>query len=292
MLSNELETAAVLHDVSDIAAARAGLLANSWGFMQLLLPPVVVALFVGLLQTAGRFRADLLRPRLERFGGAYVFQRIMDGSTAKVTAFASFKFLTLLLFVVWCVTAEISRLPTGQGMYLSSATERYLKVPLHVTTELGFLLVGFGFMDYAWAWVRHLAQLRMTRAELAAEMRELEGDPINRRRLRQKRIDGSHVRREKLLRSGDMLLLGHGRLAVAIRFLEHSRATLIAKVVGTVADSMERVARGRGVIIVRHGALARRVAERGELGKELPAELADQLMKTQIRQAEKLIAYS
>src|SRR5262245_58511869 len=71
MLSNDLETAAVLHNVSDIAAARVRLLANSWGFMQLLLPPVVVALFVGLLQTAGRFRADLLRPRLERFGGAY-----------------------------------------------------------------------------------------------------------------------------------------------------------------------------------------------------------------------------
>jgi flagellar biosynthesis protein FlhB len=289
LFAHSLGTRAGLTKAGDMAEARGWVLANSWKFVPFLLPPFFVTMLVGLTQTGGRFRFELLRPRFERFNGIRVFQQITGGSTAKAAVFASLKFTSLLVFVAWSLASEVTRLG-GQVSLSPSPMTCYAYIPWRVMTGLAFLLVGFGLIDYAWAWVRHMGQMRMTRAELAADLRELEGDPVNRRRMRQKRINGSHVNWERLLRSGDMLLLGSGRLALTIRFQEESRATLIAKVVGTLADSMERVAQGRGGIVVRHVGLARKIVDRGEVGKELPAELVDQLMRIRSRPPEKVVA--
>jgi flagellar biosynthetic protein FlhB len=271
----------------DLAAVRGSMLAVFYPTIPFLLIPAAIAALVGLAQAGFRFRPESLCPNVGRFAGLRVVRQVVGGSAATAALFATAKWSVSLFLVVWWIWWEVCRSRAGEIPVSPAAMELHAGMPLRVTIKLAFLLVGLGLLDYLWTWAQHVGQMRMTRAELTAEMRETEGDPTNRRRVRQKRVNRALVKWEKLLQPGDLLLVGHGRLAMAIRTVE-DEATLLAKAVGTVADTLERVAHIRSARVLRHAVLARRIAERCEAGKRLPAELVRQLMEIERRQADKL----
>jgi flagellar biosynthesis protein FlhB len=116
----------------------------------------------------------------------------------------------------------------------------------------------------------------MSRAEVAAELRETEGDPIVRRRRRQLRLNAMARNWETLLRPGDLVILGNGRLSVAIRCEEKGYWSVLAKTASVAYDTLERAAKRRGASVLRHDSLARRVVEECEVGGALPPDLAQQ----------------
>jgi flagellar biosynthesis protein FlhB len=203
----------------------------------------------------------------------------MDGSSAKASAFAAIRLVVLVLFAAVWLTSEIRQANGTELVQSSAAVESYLSIPLRVATRLAIVSVAFGIVQYIAAWMRYLGQLRLTRAELAAEIRESEGDPVNRRRVRQHQLNRSHVRWEKLLRSGDLVLVGNGRRAVAVRVGADGRTVLIGKAIGTVSSLMERAAVVRGAAIVRNNALVTIAAMHGKVGGELPAQLVDSIAR-------------
>src|SRR5262245_30241909 len=157
-----------------------------YSVMPYLLVPAICGAIVGLVQVGLRFRPERLRPSLRPFVEGINLKRIASGASMKASLLAVLLSGGLVSCVIWSLWRDVPTSFAGENL-TGGAAETSGVTLLRCLTKLAFLLVAVGFADYAASWVAHFRQMRLTRAELMAEMRETEGDPLVRRRRRQQR---------------------------------------------------------------------------------------------------------
>jgi flagellar biosynthetic protein FlhB len=148
-------------------------------------------------------------------------------------------------------------------------------------TKMAIALVLTGLVDYGVAWWSWTRQTRLTRTELAAELREAEGHPLVRSRRRQAHSERVDRRGRRALDPGDLLLVGAGRLAVAVRGIPQSTgppmqapARIVLRGVGTAAERLRQAARALRIQVIRDDAVARALYRAGRSAEPVGLELA------------------
>lgn len=123
-----------------------------------------------------------------------------------------------------------------------------------------------------WTWLR---KLKMTRQELRDEMKESEGNPQVKGKIRQMQFQLSQRRMMEAVPAADVIVVNPTHYAVALKYDGGSmRApTLVAKGVDEVAHRIREVADRHRVAIVSAPPLARALYREGQLGKEIPVRL-------------------
>jgi flagellar biosynthetic protein FlhB len=231
-----------------------------------LLVPAVAAIAAGVSQVGLRLRPELLlggaapTDRLSGLGQVFSLQRL----GASLSALA--KWTLLAAAAAWWLWSDLVQLDATAAAEPSQLARVAAAVLLAVATKLAIALVLLGLADYALAWWSWHRQMRPSRAELAAEMREAEGDPIARRRRRQVQLDHKHSRTDRLLQANDLVVVGRGRLAVAVRRSAPGRGVILARVTGPAAEHLRQIARHRGAVVVRDDATARSLWRAGRVG--------------------------
>jgi flagellar biosynthesis protein FlhB len=223
-------------------------------------------------QVGFRFKPENLAPDLTRLSNTQNLERILSGTSLAESLAVTAKWTVLLSLTAWWLWSEML-VVQGSVREPESAIRLAGGMLLRVGTKVAAALVVFGCMDYARAWWTHLQQLQQSRAELTAELRESEGDPIVRRRRRQRQLDRSMEKRNTQAYTGNVVIVGNGRLAVALQLSDQAAATLVTKAVGTAADRLQRTARRSGVRVIRQDTLARSVFRTVQPGQQLSAKL-------------------
>jgi len=228
--------------------------------VRILAVPLAVAfatpILVGLVQTRGLWvgppRADLARLAVGRRRQGEALAALVRGAVA----------VAILLFIAAVTLAPLLPRVASVGgtppLVVFGAVAKRLGVRMIVAA----LLVGVA--DEIWVRVRHLRRLRMTRAEIDRERKELEGDPIHRqarRREHQRMHAGADsgagdVRRTDLVVSGD-------EVAIALRYHpDGGRAPIVvAAGRGPAAVRVLGEARAAGVPIAGDAGLAGTLVE-------------------------------
>jgi flagellar biosynthetic protein FlhB len=120
---------------------------------------------------------------------------------------------------------------------------------------------------------RHLERLRMTRQELREEMKESEGDPMVRARLRQLRESKGRQRMMAAVPRAAVVITNPTHYAVALEYEAGQSAApkVVAKGVDAMAARIREAAREAGVPIVSDPPLARAL-HKLDLDTEIPSE--------------------
>ena len=123
-----------------------------------------------------------------------------------------------------------------------------------------------------WNWMR---KLKMTREELRRELKESEGSPEVKGRIRQMQQQLSQRRMMEAVPSADVVVVNPTHYAVALKYEggKMSAPTVVALGVDEVALRIREVATGNKVAIVSAPPLARALYREGKLGKEIPVRL-------------------
>jgi flagellar biosynthesis protein FlhB len=237
-----------------------------------LLVPAIAAAVACVGQVGLRFQPENLVPNLGRFDVTQNLARAFSGRSLAETLVATAKWTTILSLAAWWTWNELAQIGSGGGNVESIGTQA-CGTFFRVATKVAATLVVVGCVDYARAWWVHLQQMRMSRAELTAELREQEGDPILRRHRRQRQVDLSLGKTDNPAKTGNLVVVGKGRLAVALRTAERSPAVLVTKAIGAAADRLQRAARSAGVRVVRQDGLARSIFRTMQPGQSLPIQL-------------------
>jgi flagellar biosynthetic protein FlhB len=130
-------------------------------------------------------------------------------------------------------------------------------------------------LDYIYQRVHFEQSIRMTREEVREEMRQMEGDPTLRARIRRRQREIARQRMMQEVPRADVVITNPTRLAVALRYAagEMSAPTVVAKGQRLMAERIREVARQHGVPIVENKPLAQALFKSVEIGQEIPAEL-------------------
>jgi len=122
-------------------------------------------------------------------------------------------------------------------------------------------------------WQYH-DKLKMTRAEVKKEGKELEGNPEVKSRIRQLQREAARKRMMSAVPAADVIVTNPSHYAVALAYKTGMGAPkLLAKGMGEVALKIRQIGAENAVPTVEAAPLARALYRHGELDQEIPAAL-------------------
>jgi flagellar biosynthetic protein FlhB len=142
----------------------------------------------------------------------------------------------------------------------------------------GFALAGgilvIALADVPVRWWRHRRDLRMTREELREELRESDGDPHLKARIRSLQRDAARKRMMSAVPTATVVVTNPTHYAVALEYRESMRAPkVVAKGTDLVAQRIREIAAEHRVPTLEAPPLARALWKHADLGGEIPQAL-------------------
>ncbi|SHL68428.1 flagellar biosynthesis protein FlhB [Rhodanobacter sp. OK091] len=139
----------------------------------------------------------------------------------------------------------------------------------------GSMLALIGGIDAIYQKFDHAKTLRMTKQEIRDEMKESEGNPELKGRIRQVQQAQSRRRMMEELPKADVVVVNPTHFAVALRYDDGRMGAprVIAKGVDVLAQQIRLVAGSHRIPMVESPPLARALYATTELGREIPATL-------------------
>jgi flagellar biosynthetic protein FlhB len=270
-----LERAAAF-DTSRMADALAeGILNGLLAFAPLALVLVAAAVggsalvggFAFSLQAAG-FKAARLNPvnGLKRLFSLHGLNELLKALAkfALVAAFAA--------FCLWRSTDELLALGFKAVEPAIGAAARLTGTSLLVVCSSLLLIAA---VDVPFQIVRHRKRLRMTRTEVREELKETEGRPEVKSRLRTLQQQAATRRMMDAVPTADVVVVNPTRFAVALRYVDSEMRAprVVAKGRGHVAARIREIAQQHGVPLLTAPPLARALYRSTPVGQEIPAAL-------------------
>lgn len=212
-----------------------------------------------MLQGAVVWTAQPLAPKLERISPLAGFGRLFSISTVIELV----KGLVKLAIVVGVTVLVLRPLPAEPSrlVELDAAVllDRMMGLSGRLLAIVLAILIILAAADVVWQWFHRRRQLRMTRQEVKEELRESEGDPIVKQKLRQLRLQRARRRMMAEVPKATVVVTNPTHYAVALRYEPATMAApkVVAKGVDTLALAIRDLARRHGVPVVENPPLAR-----------------------------------
>ncbi|MGB0359940.1 MAG: flagellar biosynthesis protein FlhB [Endozoicomonas sp.] len=248
------------------------------GFSGLLLFFFIItfaAISASLLLGGWLFSNKLLQFKGERISLIKGIQRMFSIKSV-MEAIKSMAKVVLLGFCLWLISQwffeellTLNRMPLGSALIIGTG---YLLKALGVMT---LALTIICIIDVPFQQSSHLKKMRMTHKEMRDEMKESEGQPEVRSRLRDKQQEIAGRRMMQAVPGADVIITNPTHYAVAIRYdQDRARAPyLVAKGFDQVALRICAIAREYNRPVIQSPMLARVVYHTTDLNQEVADEL-------------------
>lgn len=248
------------------------------GFMWILAPlllATLLACFVAPLVMGGlNFASKGLVPDIKRINPLSGLKRIYGPEGLA-------ELLKSLLRVVLVGTAAalflvpgMHRLRSMPNQPLEVAAGNGLKFALWMMMATAAALLLLGMLDapyQKWNWRR---KLKMTRQEMREELKESEGKPEVKGRIRQLQQQMARQRMMEDVPGADAIIVNPTHYAVALKYdAEMHAPRVVAKGVDEVALRIREIGEQHRITVVSAPPLARVLYREGEIGQEIPVKL-------------------
>jgi flagellar biosynthetic protein FlhB len=262
------------------AETVAGLVADRtrW-FASTLTPLLAVATLAAVagfaMQGSVTWAPEALALKWERLAPSHGLSRLAPSKSGADLVRAFFA-----LVVVGWVTV-----PVGQEL-LGRAPELVALPPAHAAAvgwdaiwrllwRGGLALLGLGAADFLWQRWNWLRGLRMSKQEIRDEMKQQEGSPEVKSRVRRIQREMARARMMQQVPSATVVVTNPTHYAVALRYQRERMAApiVVAKGADAVAARIRAIARDANVPIIENPPLARALHAGVEIGDPIPAEL-------------------
>ncbi|MBT2145230.1 MULTISPECIES: flagellar biosynthesis protein FlhB [unclassified Rhodanobacter] len=245
-----------------------------------LFAPVAVATMLAtlaapLLLGGLNFSAQALQPKFERLDPIKGLGKIfaMRGLVELGKALLKLLFIGAVLALLlrhW--QGELQA--TGRGSVMAGIAQS-IGLLGRAALWFGSMLALIGGIDALYQKFDHARNLRMTRQEIRDEMKESEGNPEMKGRIRQVQQAQARRRMMEELPRADVVVVNPTHFAVALRYDDGRMGAprVIAKGVDVLAQQIRLVAGSHRIPLVEAPPLARALYATTELGREIPAAL-------------------
>jgi flagellar biosynthesis protein FlhB len=246
----------------------------------MLFAPVAVATMLAtlaapLLLGGLNFSAQALQPKFERLDPIKGLGKIfaMRGLVELGKALLKLLFIGAVLGLLlrhW--QGELQA--TGRGSVMAGIAQS-IGLLGRAALWFGSMLALIGGIDALYQKFDHAKNLRMTKQEIKDEMKESEGNPEMKGRIRQVQQAQARRRMMEELPQADVVVVNPTHFAVALRYDDGRMGAprVIAKGVDVLAQQIRLVAGSHRIPLVESPPLARALYATTELGREIPAAL-------------------
>jgi flagellar biosynthesis protein FlhB len=226
------------------------------------------------VQAPPTFSSDKLTPKLEKLNPFEGFKRVFGKA-----AFASFvKSLAKLLLVgavlawtLWPHREELQNISLlDPGALLPFIKDRVVAMLMALASAAALLAA----VDYVFTRQSYMKRMRMSRREIKEEMRQQDGDPMVKAKLRQIRMERSRKRMLANVPNASVVITNPTHYAVALRYEQGETAAPVCLAMGVdaVAQRIREVAQEHDIPLVEDPPLARALFATADIDQPIPKE--------------------
>ncbi|MCS7270946.1 MAG: flagellar biosynthesis protein FlhB [Gemmataceae bacterium] len=263
----------------DLSAFHALLVRMFIQVLGILLPLLGLLLVLGLVasvaQVGFQINTDKLTFDFDKLNPAKGVQRLFSFAAVVRGLLTVLKVAALAVVAWWILSGEWGRISSLWQWPLAWSVAVVWRLMLRLAIILAAAVVLVAVLDYLYQRRRFELSLRMTREEVKRELREEEGDPQIKARIRQ--IQRERARRRMLAEvpKATVVITNPLHLAVALRYDAQRDAApvVLARGRGRLADTIRDIARRHGVPIIAQPPLARALFLAVREGQMIPPTL-------------------
>ena len=169
----------------------------------------------------------------------------------------------------------IEELPTVALFGLADQLDWLKDKMIIIALVMLLIIFVFALIDLVIVRKQYFDGLKMSKQEVKDEMKNMEGDPLIKSKIRQKQMEIGRQRMMAEVPDADVVITNPTHYAVAIKYdSENSNAPIVvAKGVDNMAQRIKKVARENEVHIIQNPPLARSLYAEVELDKPIPEAL-------------------
>lgn len=168
----------------------------------------------------------------------------------------------------------IEELPTVALFSLPDQLEWLKDKMIIIALVMLLVIFVFALIDIVIVRKQYFDGLKMSKQEVKDEMKNMEGDPLIKSKIKQKQMEISRQRMMSEVPNADVVITNPTHYAVAIKYEEGTSApVLVAKGMDNMAQQIKKVARENGVHIIQNPPLARSLYAEVEIDRPIPEAL-------------------
>jgi flagellar biosynthetic protein FlhB len=236
---------------------------------------VVAALLGPMLMGGWTFSVQALTFSWDKIDPVKGLARVFSLKGLLELAKALLKFVLILLVTGVLFASFFHDLLHLGGLGAVAASLRSVHVLLMTLLLLSLTMILLAVLDVPFELWNHRRKLRMTKQEVREEMKETDGRPEVRQRIRAMQRKASQQRMMEAVPTADVVITNPTHYAVALTYQEGGSGAprVVAKGRDAVALRIRQRAQAAGVAIFEAPALARALYVSTELNSEIPASL-------------------
>ncbi len=266
-----------------LATTRAGtpalgaMMAGIFGRAVVALLPVaglLTAAAVGsaLVQHGPVASVEKIKPKLENISLVKGFERLFSARSLVEFAKGVLKFAIVGVVAALVMIPELGRISASPALDLAQAVDLLWRLTLRMLGGVVAVVTVIAGLDFLYQVFEFRKEMRMSKQEIKDELRQSEGDPMIKARLRQLRMERARKRMMAAVPEADVVITNPTHYATALKYdpdkMEAPR--LVAKGVDAVALRIRKVAEDNDVPIVENPPLARALYGGVEIDQEIP----------------------
>jgi len=242
--------------------------------MPVFLMVAVAGILVNLFQIGFLFTGEPLRPKLDKINPAEGFKRIFSRRSLETLV----RDILKIVVVIWIGYSAVKKVfpqvlkmvdyPVGGIFAFTGST---------VFSVAMKILIGYGViavLDYAFQRWDYERSMMMTRQEVREELKQTEGDPLLRARIRTMQREIAQRRMMEEVPKAQVVITNPTEIAVALAYDASMVApVVVAKGRRIIAEKIRQLAVEAGVPIVENIALAQALYKAVDIGRPIPPEL-------------------
>lgn len=244
-------------------------------FLPMGLSAIVVATGINFMQVGVLFTWEPLRPKFSKLNPVNGFKRIFSSEGLVALAKACLKLIIVLYFAYSTIKSRLFLLLDTAKMDLLQVGGIVWSIVFQVVLKVCIFLFILALCDYFFQRWQLSRNLRMTKKEVKDEYKQMEGNPLIKRKIRERQRAIARRRMMQEVPKADVVVTNPTHLAIALKY-EPGRMTaptVIAKGEGFIAQKIKEIAQENGIVLVENKPLAHALYKTVEIGELIPDKL-------------------
>jgi flagellar biosynthetic protein FlhB len=235
---------------------------------------VIAGLVASLFQSMPRLVGERIKPQWSRISPAAGWKRIFGAQGAIEFLKSLFKFGAVGFTAFLILRSDAERVTGAIMSDPVQIPEIMLSLAIRLLSAVAVATVILVAVDLVWSQMKWRIDLRMTRQEIKDEMKQSEGDPLVKARLRSLARDRARRRMMSAVPQATVVIANPTHFAIALRYDrgEGGAPLVVAKGADIVALRIREIAGKHGIPIVEDKPLARALYAAVEVDQWIPPE--------------------
>lgn len=244
----------------------------------LVFPATLVAALVGVMSSVVQIGflqvEDAFSPDFNKINPIEGFKRIFSLRSVIEAAKSLMKMLLVAAVIYMILREELTHLPQAMQYSVSEIIFYIGQIVFKLLVGAGFIMLILSGADYFFQRWDLEKKMMMTKQEVKEEMKQREGDPLIKARIRRVQRDIANRRMMDAIPKADVVITNPTHIAVVLKYDANLPAPqLVAKGADLVAEKIKAIAREHKIPIIENKPLARTIFKTMKLGQVIPREL-------------------